>query len=178
MHHHCRGLTCIPLNSIVAFTGCGFHVVDAPSSLHPYQRQSRARAQRIENVPIQHDDTIPAPIGRRNPTSDVCADHERPVKGASDAHTDALPPRSPAVPRKDGLGRLCHCVEFLVDTPGTIAVDMNDTAASTAAAIRPGELGTASAIERKIPHEPCGGPIADTANEARRLRSIARTNVS
>jgi hypothetical protein len=137
---------------MVAVTGCGFHVVDALSSLpasgSTVQQGSNAEA----DVPVQHDNTISVPVGRGNATRDICANDKGRVEAASDAHPYSLAPRSPTIARQNGLGSLSHGVEFLVDAPGAIAVDLDDTSASASTAVGSRELRTASTIEREIPH--------------------------
>jgi hypothetical protein len=103
-------------------------------------------------VPVQHDNTISVPVGRGNATRDICANDKGRVEAASDAHPYSLAPRSPTIARQNGLGSLSHGVEFLVDAPGAIAVDLDDTSASASTAVGSRELRTASTIEREIPH--------------------------
>ena len=142
----------MPLNSMVAVTGCGFHVVDALSSLPENGSTVRPGSNAEADAPVQHDNTISVPVGRKNASRHICADDKGPVQAASDADPYSLAPRSPTVTRQDRLGSLSHRVEFLVDVPGAIAVDLDDTSASARTAVRSGERRTASTIEREIPH--------------------------
>ena len=137
---------------MVAVTGCGFHVVDALSSLPASGSTVRPGANAEADAPVQHDNTISVPVGRGNATRDICADDKGPVQAASNADPYSLAPRSPTVTRQDGLGSLSHGVELLVDTPRAIAVDLDHTSASTTTAVGSGELGTTCTIEREIPH--------------------------
>ena len=142
----------MPLNSMVAVTGCGFHVVAALSSLPASGSMVQPGSKAEADAPVQHDNTISLPVGRKNAIRDICADDKGPVEAASDAHPYSLAPRSPTITRKDGLGSLSHGVEFLVDTPCATAVDLDDTSASASTAVGSRELRTARTIEREIPH--------------------------
>lgn len=103
-------------------------------------------------VPVQHDDTISVAVSRANATRDIGTDDKGPVEAPSDTHPYSLAPRSSLVTRQYGLGSLSHGVEFLVDAPGAIAVDLDDASTSATTAIGSRELRTASTIEREIPH--------------------------
>lgn len=107
------------------------------------------------DVPVQYDDTVSVPVGRGNAARNIGPDDECPVEVTSDAHPYSLTPRSPTVTWEDGFGSLSHGVEFLVDAPGAIAVDLHDASASAATTIGSRELRTTGAVEREIPHEPC-----------------------
>lgn len=71
--------TCIPLNSMVAMTGCGFQVVAALSSL----RTNLARQciiPRYHGLPVQNNKAVPIPVRWRNPLGHVCTNDQSPAK--------------------------------------------------------------------------------------------------
>src|SRR5437879_6127389 len=85
---------------------------------------------------VQHDDAVPVPVTRQNSVRLVGAHYKSRRERTANADTNSLTPRTTDVAREDGSRSLSHGVKLLIDTPASVAIDLDYATTSATTAVR------------------------------------------